>query len=171
MTTPEPLYRLIPLTQGQWTIVDAADYDWLMQWKWYAQWSPNAQSFYAERHTPFFEGKRQTIKMHRFILGLESGDKRQADHRDHDTLNNRRWNLRVASHAENVRNRRVQKSNKLGCLGVGTSYNRYIVRIMFNGEPIGLGSFPKTSEGLIAASERYQFAADLYFGEFACLDK
>lgn len=28
--------REIPLTQGLVTIVDAEDYEWLMQWKWYA---------------------------------------------------------------------------------------------------------------------------------------
>ncbi len=26
--------KLIPLTQGKFAIVDAEDYDWLMQWKW-----------------------------------------------------------------------------------------------------------------------------------------
>ena len=36
MTTPsEPLYREIPLTQGQVALVDAADYEWLMQWEWH----------------------------------------------------------------------------------------------------------------------------------------
>lgn len=34
MTPLQPDYRTIPLTQGQVTIVDAADYKWLNQWKW-----------------------------------------------------------------------------------------------------------------------------------------
>ena len=26
--------RLVPLTRGRYAIVDEADYDWLMQWRW-----------------------------------------------------------------------------------------------------------------------------------------
>ena len=33
------LYRLIPLTQGKYALVDAADYDWLSQWRWGANWN------------------------------------------------------------------------------------------------------------------------------------
>lgn len=42
--------------------------------------------------------------MHRTILGLGAGDKRQVDHWDHDGLNNRRSNLRIASQRDNSRN-------------------------------------------------------------------
>ena len=40
MTTPSGEYRIIPLTQGQVAIVDAADYESLMRWKWQAKWEP-----------------------------------------------------------------------------------------------------------------------------------
>lgn len=33
---PTPEYRIISLTKGQVTIIDAADYEWLSVFKWYA---------------------------------------------------------------------------------------------------------------------------------------
>ena len=41
--------RAIPLTQGQWALVDDADYEWLMQYEWCAQWDKDTRSFYAVR--------------------------------------------------------------------------------------------------------------------------
>lgn len=49
------------------------------------------------------------VHMHRAILGLESTDKREGDHIDHQTLNNRRSNLRIVTHQENHFNRRNTK--------------------------------------------------------------
>jgi hypothetical protein len=49
MTSPSTSYRLIPLTQGQFATVDAADYEWIVQWKWCAHWSKEGKCFYASR--------------------------------------------------------------------------------------------------------------------------
>jgi len=57
--------------------------------------------------------------MHREILGLEYGDKRQCDHREPtQTLNNQRSNLRISTRAENNRNRGKHRNNTSGFKGV-----------------------------------------------------
>src|SRR6266481_2348808 len=89
--------KLIPLTKGQSAIVDAADYEWLMQWNWTAQWSKNIGSFYAYR----ISGKT-LIYMHRLITACEQG--MDVDHINHHTLDNRRSNLRKGSHSYNLAN-------------------------------------------------------------------
>lgn len=91
MTSPTELYREIPLTQGQVALVDASDYEWLMQWKWFALWNKTSRSFYAARNPKNIDGKRAHIRMNRLILGLEYGDPRMGDHRDGNTLNNLRF--------------------------------------------------------------------------------
>ncbi len=48
---------------------------------------------------------RKTIYLHRFLMVLEAGDKRQVDHIDRDPLNNCRSNLRIVTHGVNQRNR------------------------------------------------------------------
>jgi hypothetical protein len=51
MTTPsEQSYRTIPLTQGQFALVDEADYESLAVFKWHAIWNINTKSFYAVRN-------------------------------------------------------------------------------------------------------------------------
>ncbi len=110
--------KKIPLTQGQITIVDDIDHEELSRRKWRAQWSPSTESFYAVRWSPVLNGKKYVIRMHRQILGLKHGDKREGDHVNHDTLNNRRSNLRIVTHRENLSNRRDQSKH-----GVGISKN------------------------------------------------
>lgn len=175
MTTPQEEYRTIPLTQGQVALVDATDYDWLMQWNWSAWWNPSSCSFYAIRAVRPTNGRSQTIRMHRLILGLQPGDPRHGDHADHDTLNNRRENLRPADRVQSVCNQRVRVDNELGCKGVSIRRHRkiwrYCSQIQVNGKKMFLGQFPFTPEGFEAAKEAYRCAAVKYFGEFVFLDE
>lgn len=170
MPTPQDsLYREIPLTQGQVAIVDAADYDWLMQWNWNARWNSTAKSYYAVRNNKRDkQGRQSPVSMHREILGLQKGDKRQGDHANHDTLDNRRSNLRIATQIESSQNRGTRADNTSGYKGVFIMRNWAYARITVNRVPILLGRFPNNPVGRLASSRLYQQAAKKYFGEFFC---
>lgn len=132
--------KRIPLTQGQFAIVDDEDFDYLNQWKWYAKWNKSIQSFYAVRST-WENSKAGKIFMSREILGLNKGDKRQADHKDHVTLDNRRSNLRIVTRSQNQWNRKYTKGyywNKTA--------KKYEARIRLNYKRIYLGLFQTTKE-------------------------
>lgn len=164
---PEPSYRFIPLTQGQFAIVDAADYQWLMQWHWTAKWSKFTRSFYAVRGC-HVNGKPREIKMHRQILGLEHGDKRQTDHKETgNTLDNRRSNLRIATRSQNCSNSRRRRKNPYGFKGIHfkKSIGRWVAKIQANKKQFHLGCY-QTPE---AAYEAYCAAARKLHGEFAHL--
>ena len=49
-------------------------------------------------------GKARCVYLHRQIVGLEYGDRRQADHINRDRLDNRRSNLRIVTGAQNSQN-------------------------------------------------------------------
>lgn len=158
--------RLIPLTQGQFAIVNAADYAWLSQWKWFAVWAESTKSFYAARHPKMVDGKRgPMILMHREILGLKQGNKRQGDHKESgSTLDNRRSNLRIATPSQNVHNSRTASDNKSGYKGVAFNrrMNKWVAYITVRGQHFHLG-YHATVE---AARDAYTAASVKHLGEF-----
>lgn len=165
MTPLDSSYREIPLTQGQVALVDAADYEWLMQWKWFAHWSPGTRSFYACRNSKRIDGQRYHIGMHREILGLPKSDKHHGEHRDpYRTLDNRRQNLRVDTATENAQNHKRHRNNTSGFKGVQRIGERsYAARIGIKGKLIYLG----TRDTAEQAHDLYRKAAEQHFGEFA----
>jgi hypothetical protein len=156
---------LITLTQGQYAIVDATDFGWLSQWKWYAHWSECTQSFYASRNERQTNGKRITVFMHREILGLKFGDEDEGDHRSVESLDNRRKNLRVTARTGNMQNIRPQTNNKTGFKGVclEKATGLYVAQIQKDGKRKKLGRRRKPEE----AHELYRAAAREIYGEFA----
>lgn len=165
MPTPLSDYRTIPLTRGQFATVDTADYDWLNQWKWQAHWAPSNRQFYAVRDEWMGNGKTRTIRMHRQIAGLVHGDKLDCDHRNMNTLDNRRENLRVATRSQNQANRGAQRNSTSGMKGVywRELHKKWNASIRVNGRLLFLGNFQTKEE----ARDAYSSAAKLYFGEFA----
>ena len=170
MQTPsDQSYREIPLTQGKVAIVDAADYDWLMQWKWHAHFDPHTKTFYARRNQYLGrQGRRSRqsiVLMHRAILGLGKGRDVFVDHKNGDTVDNRRENLRTATHAQNVANARTRSDNTTGVKGVSRKGSRYVAQIQIEGKVIHLGC----SRTLDGARHLYEEAVKKARGEFARL--
>lgn len=165
VTTSSGDYRLLPLTQGQFAKVDASDFDWLSQWKWCVSWHPRTNSFYAVRKARKTEGGKGVIFLHRVLLGLDKGNPLEGDHVNLETLDNRRCNLRIATHSQNNHNKPIRRDNKSGYKGVGfhKASGRWRADIRLNGRSKYLGLFD-TAEDAYAS---YLFAAAEMHGEFA----
>ena len=101
--------KRIYLTQGQVTLVDDEDYEYLNQWKWCAKWNTCTKSFYAVRGTVKPGGGIRIVQMHREILGLKHGDKREVDHIHHKTLDNRKSQIKIVTKQQNSFNRQNTK--------------------------------------------------------------
>lgn len=155
-------FREIPLTRGQVAIVDEGDYDYLMQWKWHACWGPVLKAFYAARMYQV-DRQRVHVQMHRLLLGLEKGDKRVVDHKNHNTLDNRRSNLRICTQAQNLCNMRMRPTNTSGYTGVSwTKNNKWQVSFKFNKKNYLFGQF----DSLEAAAAVYKARSYEIRGEF-----
>lgn len=152
--------KRIPLSQNQNAIVDNKDFEKLSKFKWSAKYDKYTKSFYAVRGV-VVNGKSHQVTMHSEILNSS-----MVDHVNHDTLDNRRENLRVCDHSKNAANCKIHKDNRSGFKGVTFERNKWRSRIGFAGKMIHLGFF----ETAKLAANAYNQAAKKYFGEFANLN-
>lgn len=149
-------YKLIPLTQGKFAIVDNEDFDKVVKYSW----SLTSGKNYAEN--------RKFKQLHKFILKPTNG--LVVDHINGDGLDNRRSNLRVCTQAENCRNQRVQNRNKSSVYkGVSWNkkYGKWEAYVHFKGIKYICGYFNTEEDASIA----YNKKASELFGEFAKLNK
>lgn len=157
----------INISQNLVCQVDDDLFESLNQFKWFAYWNKDTQSYYAGRMTRDENGKRYFLSMHRQILGFERGDP-DVDHQNHDTLDNRKQNLRPATQGQNSGNRRKSKNNTSGFKGVSfkKSHKLWVASIRVNYKLRQIGYFRTPEE----AHEAYCQEAIKEFGEFACFD-
>ncbi len=152
--------RTVELTHGMRAFVDDEDFLRVSQFKWHAQCNRSG-NWYAERTVSVREKQR----MHRLIIPCIG----RVDHKNGDGLDNRKDNLRPATAAQNGRNRRPNRSASGGSLKGITRKGggRWQAQIQIGpGRKKYLGRFGSPIE----AAAQYDFAAKIFFGEFAKLN-
>jgi hypothetical protein len=155
----------VKLTQGYVALVDDEDYARVSQYKWHAhilrKRDGSVLVVYARGYLP--GNSRQRLYLHRVILGIKDS-KIRVDHRDHNGLNCRRYNIRD-SQGSNNKNTRIRLTNTSGFKGVSWSKDKekWTVRLKVDGHYKFFGYFTDPLEAACA----YDMAAVKYFGEFA----
>lgn len=165
----------IKLTQGQTALVDDEDYEFLMQWKW--SFRKDKHKFgYAFRSQNYYhpDGKRSARTVYMQIAISDRHGLNLKDHKDGNSLNNQKDNLRPATVQQNVRNKRKSETRKYSSKYKGVQFckrsNLFISRIRIDKDRIiEIGRFPfdKEKEAAIA----YNLSAIQYFGEYAWLNQ
>lgn len=154
----------IPLTQKKAALVDDDDYEVLAHHNWYAA-KDHGGNWYAQRARPGAPGC--VIFMHREILQAPNGV--FVDHRDGNSLNNTRRNIRLCNKSQNGGNAKLPKHNTSGFKGVHVN-NRpdkpWKAVICYQGKRIYMGMFSDPAD----AARVYDAKAKELFGEFARLN-
>lgn len=156
--------KLIPLhgKRGfeKFAKVDDEDFSKVAAYKWFVG---NHGRVYGVIERKRINGKswQKNVLLHRFIMNVT--DSRQIDHKNCDVLDNRKCNLRFATHAQNQYNRPAR--NKSGIKGVTwhKGANKWMAQIEYNGKPYYLGLFTDIQ----LAAQAYDTKAKELFGEFA----
>lgn len=151
----------IELTQGKRTIVDDADYEFIMQSKW---WASYMGSYW---HAVSYRDKK-AIRLSRLLLSAPKG--LDVDHANGDTLDNRRENLRICTRSQNNMNQRKHVKDATSVYkGVAwdKDRNKWMVQLKKNGKRLFYGRYDSEE----VAAMTYNWAAIRYFGEFALLNE
>jgi|SRR6266850_4821873 len=141
--------------------VDKDDYPPLSPYRWYVY--QNGYTEYAKADCVADGHNNCRVYAHRLITGFS-----EVDHENHDGLDNRRDNLRLASRSQNIVNCRVRSRNTSGYTGVSWDkrHRKWEAYYSSNNKKVSLGLF---SEILDAAEARFK-AVTKEYGEFAPSD-
>lgn len=138
----------ITLTRGKTALIDAADYTLLKGRRWSAR--NNKNNWYAVSRTGGTH-----ISMHRLLLPTKSP--KIVDHKNGNGLDNRRSNLREATHSDNRHNARKKRGSS--SLLAGVHYVKpWWAQIQIHGKRIGLGRFAteqEAHEAFLKAESKY----------------
>ena len=109
-----------------------------------------------------WEGKQR--KVHRIIMGVVDNISIEVDHINGDPSDNRKCNLRLCTHSENLKNQKKNSRNTSGYKGVRweESKKRWRVEITVNGKRYRYRY--KSKEKAIAKRKELE---EKYFGEYA----
>lgn len=149
----------LPLSQGYEALIDKCDVDLIFDARWHSK---------VKRHTVYartnllIDGSYKTTYLHRVLMG-DIGNM-QVDHIDGNGLNNRRENLRMVTHAENLQNQPASHRNTSGFKGV--SWNKFakkwVANIGVDGKSYYLGSYDSPH----VAHAAYCDASSILHGQF-----
>lgn len=140
--TEERASMLYRQENGVETLVDSDVADWLGHVWLTAR---------TNGHYVSFTRNGKVIYLHRYVM--DASDGQVVDHINGNTLDNRRENLRVCSHADNIRHRTsINKNNSSGKRGVFFHNRRkhWCATIKHNRKTTHIGSFKTFDEAKLA---------------------
>lgn len=150
-----------------WTIIDLEDLQRVLEYpySWHAGYRKNTNSYYA---STTIHKEHTTMCLNYFIAKVDPKSTFCVDHINHDTLDNRKENLRITEVFENSRYRKGKnKNNVSGYRNVmylkRVKKKPYHVFLMVDGKNTCLGKFSDVHEAGAFAEEMRQ----KYYGEFA----
>ena len=136
-------------------IFDINDFEKVSKYHWYEETNGYIRS----------SGKRKEDKIFLHRLIMDFPENMWIDHINHNTLDNRKLNLRIASTSQNTMNHIKGSNNTSGMSGVVwvKNRNKWKSQIKFNGQLIFLGEYDKFED----AGKRRKQAEEEYFKEYS----
>jgi hypothetical protein len=136
---------------------DLEDYDKIKDFCWYIE----TRGRVCARNK---NSNKTPYKLHRIVMNVFDSSI-EIDHKNRNQRDNRKSNLRICTHKENLCNQSLSKANKTGIIGVAfrKDTEKYIAYIMVDNKSIKLGNYKNIDDAIIARLK----AEKEYFKEFA----
>jgi hypothetical protein len=139
-----------------YALIDVEDVERCKLYQWYIN---------SEYPCTTIKGCRTLLRLHNFILNLQSNHEILGDHKNGNRLDCRKDNLRICSWSDNMCNVGKRKDNTSGYKGVYKSSNssKWGAKIQKDGVNYHLGFFTTPEEAAVVYNQK---ARELH-GEFA----
>lgn len=143
--------------KNQEFFIDKKDYDLIYQYCWHRHGDGYLRTCYGYKYAEDGSKKNNYILMHDLImLGIDktknNPQRLEVDHIDGNPNNNRRSNLRITTHSNNMKNIKLYSSNTSGTKGVHWSKleNKWKAYIRCNNVVRHLGTFVNKDDAINA---------------------
>lgn len=150
--------------ENVWVVIDLEDLEKVVNfpYTWCAKYNHTNDEYYAVANV-YHSTLQQTrpIFLHQFLMNANG---KNVDHKNNNTLDNRKSNLRVVEAHNNSKNRKGRnKNNTSGYRNVSLINGKWVVQLQIDGKNKRLGSFDDVHKaGKFAEEMRKK-----YYGEFA----
>lgn len=158
--TPEDNTVRIPLTQGEYAIIDAADLPLVQEYNWRLHVTKRQRYARGRSRVPGKRGK-PSVYLHRLLL--QPAPHVRVDHKNHNGLDCRRSNLRECTGSTNGGNKRSQVGSRAPYKGIWKKDNKWLAEVRCQGKRHYLGRYLNPED----AARAYDSKAREVFGEYA----
>jgi AP2 domain. len=164
ISSPDDSYIRVPLGYNKFALIDREDAVIVVQWRCRAQKLPGGK-IYVNCHRTI-DGVREDTTLHRLLM--QPPPDMDVDHRNGDSLDCRRENMRICTQQQNTFNRRKRRDSRQPYVGIRPAPNgiRWYAYISCDRKQTYLGSFATPEE----AARAYDAKAKETRGEFAYLN-
>ena len=162
--------KYIPVSDGSYVMVDDDDAQYLSEFKWKPAGIknyPGNRIIYPAANV-LVGDKRKVLFLHRLVMGCKFSDGLIVDHKNGDTLDSRKTNLRFSTASQNASNQRdktrgLRKTSRYHGVYWYKSLNLWRANIRHHRKLSFLGYFRSEED----AARAYDVAARKLHGEFA----
>lgn len=146
-------------TKGEEFWFDLEDYDLIKDYCWYK----DKDGYFATK--TYGTANPMRITMHRLVMGFPDATDIDHIHGKETRYDNRKSNLRTATHSQNNMNKGLQINNSSGITGISwfAKTNQWRAYIIINKKFVHLGLYDNLEDAIKARKE----AENKYFGEFS----
>jgi hypothetical protein len=138
------IHLTLPDGRRRDAVVDAEDFDKVKNYRWHARRNAVA----SESVPSAWYVRARHARLHRLVTGtLDAGRGVHVQHLNEDTFDNRKANLRVGSHFENMQLRCGRVATGVG---FNKDKNKFTAQIKYAGRLRHLGSFKAEADALAA---------------------
>ena len=120
--------KLRSKNEDYYVYIDDEDYNKFKKYNWYIKHDKSDLKYVYTNAT--IDNKKTSLKLHRYLMGLEKGDIKIINHKDRNGLNNKKSNLEICTTLYNSQS--INKKTPFGHISIVNRPRKYCAQVIIN---------------------------------------